>query len=174
MQKSELKCLYWNIHGISSQILGEKKKDPRFLEIIKGFDVIAISELHTKSNIQIPGFHLKKQKFRPKKHKGPKIGGGIAVFVNQEVASNFRLIQNDNADSIWIKTSDNETRLAFYYCSPEKKESMVKTIGEKCERFAILKFTHEDTREVSNADSASKHEDKDEDHLGMNNVMLCQ
>ena len=107
--------------------MGEKNKDPRFLEIIKGFDVIAISELHTKSNIQIPGFHLKKQKFRPKKHKGPKIGGGIAVFVNQEVASNFRLIQNDNADSIWIKTSlglgDNETRLAFYYCSPEKKES---------------------------------------------------
>ena len=51
MQKSELKCLYWNIHGIYSKILGEKNKDPHFLSIIQGFDVIAISELHTKVNI---------------------------------------------------------------------------------------------------------------------------
>ena len=95
--------------------------------MINNFDVIAISELHSKVNIQIPGFHLKKQKFRTKKHKGPKIGGGIAVYVKQDVASNFRLIPNDNVDSIWLKTSlglgENEVRLGFYYCSPEKKGS---------------------------------------------------
>ena len=117
MEKSELKCLYWNIHGISSQILGEKNKDPHFLSIIKDYDVLAISELHTKMNITIPGFHLKKQKFRPKKHNGPKIGGGIAVLVNQKVASNFRIVPNDNIDSIWIKTSpgvgNDETTLGF-------------------------------------------------------------
>ena len=126
-EKSRLRCLYWNVHGISSQIIGEKSKDPHFLNIIKDFDVVALSELHTKTNISIPGFHLKKQKFRPKVHKGPKIGGGIAVFLNQEVASNFRLIPNDNVDSIWIKTSlglgENELHLGFYYCSPERKGS---------------------------------------------------
>ena len=98
-----------------------------FLSIIKDFDVLAISELHTKVSIQIPGFHLKKQKFRSKHHKGPKIGGGIAVYFNQEVASNFRLIPNDNPDSIWIKTSPGlegeEIRIGFYYCSPDKKGS---------------------------------------------------
>ena len=63
------------------------------------------------------------------KHKGPEIGGGIAVFVNQKVANNFRLIPNENVDSIWIKTSlgmdegKGETRLGFFYCSPEKKDS---------------------------------------------------
>ena len=66
-------------------------------------------------------------KFRTKNHKGPKIGGGIAVFVNQNVADNFRLIPNENIDSIWIKTSlgleRNETRLGFFYCSPERKNS---------------------------------------------------
>ena len=62
--------------------------------------MIGLSELHTKNIISIPGFYLKKQKFRDKKHKGPKISGGIAVYVKQNLASNFRLMPNENIDSI--------------------------------------------------------------------------
>ena len=147
LEKSKLRCLYWNIHGISSKILGDKNKDPHFLSIIKDYDVLAISELHTKVNITIPGFHLKKQKFRPKNHGGPKIGGGIAVYVNQKVASNFRLVPNDNIDSIWIKTSmdigNDETTLGFYYCSPEKKESNIfETVCEEIEKYNSGKNTY--------------------------------
>ena len=123
--KPHLKCLYWNIHGISSKILGEKTNDEKFIKIISSFDVVGISELHTKNIISIPGFYLKKQKFRKKKHKGPKIGGGIAVFIKQNLANNFKLIPNDNEDSIWIRTSmgTDETHIGFYYCSPESSES---------------------------------------------------
>ena len=142
MEKSILKCLYWNIHGISSQIIGEKNNDPHFVTIIQDYDIIAISELHTKVSISIPGFHLKKQKFRPKKHRGPKIGGGIAVFVNQKVAKNFRIIPNENVDSIWIRTSlgldreEDETRLGFFYCSPDRKGSnSIDVVSEEIEKF---------------------------------------
>ena len=62
MEKRELKCLYWNIHGISSQILGEKNNNPHFVSIVQDYDVVALIELHTKVNISIPGFHLKKTK----------------------------------------------------------------------------------------------------------------
>ena len=62
MEKNHLNCLYWNIHGISSKILGEKTKDKRFLETISTFDIIGISELHTKNYLSIPGFQLKKNK----------------------------------------------------------------------------------------------------------------
>ena len=126
LEKTHLRCLYWNLHGVSSKILGDKNNDPTFLKIVSSFDVIGISELHTKKVISIPGFYLKKQKFRPKRHKGPKIGGGIAVYVNQKVASSFRLIPNDNVDSIWIKTSlgtSEEAHFGFYYCSPENRDS---------------------------------------------------
>ena len=119
MEKNTVKCLYWNIHGISSKILGDKNKDPDFLKVISSFDIIGISELHTKNTISIPGFYLKKQKFRTKKHKGPKIGGGIAVYVKQNIANNFRIIPNDNVDSIWLRTSlgcNEEARFGFYYC----------------------------------------------------------
>ena len=83
MGGNKLRCLYWNIHGISSKVIGEKNNNPEFLKTVSGYDVICISELHTKDIISIPGFYLKKQKFRQKKHKGPKIGGGIAVYINR-------------------------------------------------------------------------------------------
>ena len=80
MEKDKLRCLYWNIHGIYSQILGDKNNNHEFLQIISGYDVICISELHTKNYISIPGFRPMKQKFRTKNNKSPKIGGGIAVY----------------------------------------------------------------------------------------------
>ena len=67
MEDSKLQCLYWNMHGITSKILGEKNKDPHFLKIIQGYDVVALSELHTNVNISIPGFHLKKTKISTQK-----------------------------------------------------------------------------------------------------------
>ena len=85
---------------------------------------MCLSEFHTSKIISLPGFHLKKQKFRRKKHKGPKIAGGIAVFINQKIVSNFRIIQNDHEDSIWIKSiGDDKTLFGFYYCSPDYGDS---------------------------------------------------
>ena len=68
------------MHGISSKILGEKNNDPHFISIVQGYDVVALSELHTKVNISIPGFHLKKQKFRPKKTQRTKNRWGYCCF----------------------------------------------------------------------------------------------
>ena len=121
---NKLKCMYWNIHGISSKILWDKSKNPEFLKKISEGDIIWLSELHTDKCISIPGFAVIKQKIRPKHHKGPKIGGGIAVLIKQELLHKFKLIHNDNIDSIWVKminTQDknNDVHLGFYYCSPE-------------------------------------------------------
>ena len=32
MTLNHLKCIYWNIHGITSKMLGDKPKDPEFLK----------------------------------------------------------------------------------------------------------------------------------------------
>ena len=107
----------------TSKILGDKTKDPEFLKTISEWDIIGLSELHTDKPISIPGFSVIKQKIRPKHHKGPKIGGGLAVLIKHNIAHKFQLIPNNNIDSIWIKTSktpqDKEICLGFYYCSPE-------------------------------------------------------
>ena len=112
------------MHGISSKALGDKSSNPEFLNIISSYDVICLSELHTDKKLSIPGFILKKQKFRTKKHKGPKIGGGIAVFITPKLFNNFRLMKNENNDSIWIRSlGTDETILGFYYCSPDYGDS---------------------------------------------------
>ena len=48
----QIKVLYWNIHGISSKVTGEKHKDPRLTGIIAGYDVVCLSELHSDKKIR--------------------------------------------------------------------------------------------------------------------------
>ena len=79
-----LTCSYWNIHGYKSKIVGNKLYDPQFLKVVSKSDVIiGLGELHAKEEIFIPGFISLKQKNTVKKHKGPKLGGGIAVLVRE-------------------------------------------------------------------------------------------
>ena len=178
MEKNTVKCLYWNIHGISSKILGDKNKDPDFLKVISSFDIIGISELHTKNTISIPGFYLKKQKFRTKKHKGPKIGGGIAVYVKQNIANNFRIIPNDNVDSIWLRTSlgcNEEARFGFYYCSPEGKENsdFLEKVGGEIQNFSTTKNTYifGDFNARTKTVSENIAQDKFDENLGIVNSL---
>ena len=144
MTLGHIKVLYWNIHGIDSQVIGEKQKDPKFIEIVSQYDIVCISELHTAKDISIQGFSVKKQKFRVKTHKGPKISGGIAVYVKQNLAGNFQVIPNNNIDSIWIRTTPQTgevIQLGFFYCSPENKKQNTWETTEK----EIVRLTNGNT-----------------------------
>ena len=98
-----LNISYWNIHGSNSKAIGNKLADPNFLKIISRNHIVGLAELHTNDKISLPGYKLVKQKIRTKKHKGPKIAGGLALFVKHEIDYLVQLIPNDNEDSIWIK-----------------------------------------------------------------------
>ena len=126
-----------NSNGVSTKISGTKTERQDFIDIVFQYDIVCLSELHTKASISIPGFILKKQKFRVKKNKGPKIGGGIAVFIKSCIYKNFKLILNTNEDSIWIKSKTDPIHLGFYYCSPEKYDSnFSEIVGNEIETFS--------------------------------------
>ena len=74
--KNKIKICCWNIHEIKSQ------------------------------DLFIPGYRLLKQKIRKKTHRGPKIGGGIAVFVKEELCDSAHVVPNSNEDSICIKLGE--------------------------------------------------------------------
>ena len=69
--------------------------------------IVGLSELHTDEVVSLPGYTLMKQNFREKYHKGPKIGGGLAVFVKNYLQKSVKVIPNKNEDSIWIKLNQN-------------------------------------------------------------------
>ena len=96
-----IKISHWNIHGVKSKTIGDKLIDDDFLNKIRDSDIIGLTELHTKEVVSIPGYKLLKQKFREKYHKGPKISGGLAVFVKNYLQNAVQHIPNE--DSIWIK-----------------------------------------------------------------------
>ena len=145
---NSIKILYWDIHGISSRVTGDKNSDKEFPKTISNYDVVCLSELHAGKTVSIPGYFLKKQKLRPKTHKGPKISGGIAIFLKQSISTSFQVIPNNNVDSIWIQSTqpegDHPLRLGFYYCSPENTDTgdFFKIVNGEIETFAMEENTY--------------------------------
>ena len=131
----KIKCAYWNINGHNSKIIGDKLSDAQFLERISDSDILGLAELHANEEVCVPGFNLIKQKIREKKFKGPKIAGGLAIFVKAEIEHLVQVIPNNNENSIWIKLGKSisgemeDIYIGTYYVSPpnskvEKKNPM--------------------------------------------------
>ena len=126
---NSLNICFWNIHGWKSQIIDNKFYDSEFLDTISNNDIVGLAELHTSNEVDIPGFKLIKQKFREKFHKGPKISGGMAVFVKESLANYAETVTNDNEDSIWIKIKKNfngekeDIYIGTFYISPQHQRN---------------------------------------------------
>ena len=127
--EKSLKISYWNIHGVKSKITNNKLSDDEFLQNISKSDIVGLAELHTNEEVSLPGYKLMKQKFREKQHKGPKISGGLAVLVKNDLQNSIQVIPNKNEDSIWIKLKQNKCNghediyIGTYYVSPSKAKT---------------------------------------------------
>ena len=55
-----LKVITWNIHGISSQSLGDKLADPDFLTQVSDFDMVCLVETHENENSSLNIFVSRK------------------------------------------------------------------------------------------------------------------
>ena len=106
--KSSLTCGYWNINGHRSKYLGDKLGDKEFLKTISDCDIIGLGEIQSKGKVDIKGFRCLKQKLREKKFGGPKIAGGIGVYVKNEISHLVQVAPNSCDDSIWIKIKNEE------------------------------------------------------------------
>ena len=128
--KVKLKTCYWNIHGIKSRIVPNKLCDHEFLTNLCDSDILAISETHSQEkNLSIPGYKLVKHKIRDKKHNGPKISGGLAVFIKENLHDLVHVVPNTSENSIWVKLKQNPSSpsrekdiyLGSFYLSPERR-----------------------------------------------------
>ena len=99
---------FWNIHGYI-KLIGNKFSDKEFLDTFLDTHIVGLAELHINSTPIMPGFTLIKQKIRNKRHKGPKIDGGLALFAKTEYAEMITPVSNENEDSIWVKIRKEDT-----------------------------------------------------------------
>ena len=137
---------YWNINGYNSKFLGCKLRDAEFLEIIGGCDIIGLGELQCEEEIDIEGYVCKKQKIREKTTKGPKISGGIGVFVKRHLSHLVEVAHNENKDSIWVilkpalTQKSQDVYLGTYYVSPDsrgnKNVDFFKTLNDEINTFS--------------------------------------
>ena len=126
---NSIKICYWNVHGRKSQIFGDKLLDPEFLQNLENSDIVSLTELHTEEkDIFLPGYRLLKTKLRNKQHKSSKVGGGMAVFIRENLYDLTHVVPNTNENSIWIKlkkmsSKDKDIFIGTFYISPETKKS---------------------------------------------------
>ena len=129
-----LRCSYWNINGHRSKILGDKLIDPKFLQMISESDILGLAEIHSEEKVFVPGFKLIKQKIWEKKFKGPKVAGGLAIFVREELVPFVQVIPNTKENSIWIKLGKKsrcekeEIFIGTFYVSPPSKNQKAQNI----------------------------------------------
>ena len=116
--KKNFSILYWNIHGQKSKTVGDKFTDTDFFNICGEHDILGLVELHTDSLVTINGFKRIKQKIRRKTHKGPKISGGLAIFVRNDFSHMVKPVPNAHDDSIWVKINKKFTKIKIYLSVP--------------------------------------------------------
>ena len=128
----QLNVSFWNIEGFKSQLIGNKLEDPEFLNVVRKADILGLAELHADTKVSIPGFENIMQK-----NRGPKMHGGIGVFVRHELSHIVQHVPNKNEDSIWIKMkkdiigTEEDLYLGTYYFRPENsKGKSSKDFGE--------------------------------------------
>ena len=94
---------------------------------IKKTDIVGLAELHTREKILLPGYIRLEQKFRTENHKGPKISGGLAIFVKQHLQKIVHVVPSDNEESTWIKIKqkhrhargNDDIYIGTFYMSPK-------------------------------------------------------
>ena len=108
--------MYCNIHGGKSKIVENKLLNQDFLDVVSQYDIIGLGELHTQEDIDIPAYHLIKQKNRRRTHRG------VAVLVKHDILGICNSEKKSNENSIWISIKQNRTMskkkcfFGFYYC----------------------------------------------------------
>ena len=80
-----------------------------FLNIQNDADLIGLTETHihegTLEHLSIPGFQLKcyKNQKSKKEFEIEYCTGGIAVFVRENIAELFSIVDSDNENMVWVK-----------------------------------------------------------------------
>ena len=120
---SSLICGYWNINGHSSKYLGAKLLDKEFIDVVSKCDIIGLGEIQSERDVDIPGFKRIKQKIREKNSIGPKIAGGLGVFVREKFENLVELVPNSCDDLIWIRVKNKGIYIGTYYVSPQYSKS---------------------------------------------------
>ena len=132
------------MHGLKSPLIEDKLSDKEFIQKLGNSDNLTLTKLHTdRKDLSIPGYTLKKVKLRPKTHKGSKISGGIALFVNESLGDSVHVVPNTNENSIWveIKNESNKKESLFvgsFYVSPESmkiKVNLFELLNEEIKKF---------------------------------------
>ena len=124
-KKHTIEICHWNIQGMSSKVHGRKCENETFLDIVKGYDIIGLSETHTNqdTNIVVDGY-TSFSVCRGKHLLAKKESGGMVLLLKNHIMTYANIIKSKSTDIIWVKLSKKfidapkDLYIGFVYISP--------------------------------------------------------
>ena len=134
-KKSDLHISCWNINGYKSKGYN-KYEDDKFINEIKGKDIICLMETHCapKDSLYLQGYKSVNLSRKSSK-KCKKISGGISVFVKSDLKDGIKFLEHKTDDYIWLQLissffgTSKDIFLCFIY-NPPDNSSYTKTLEE--------------------------------------------
>ena len=100
----------WNINGISNKIIGDKTKNEDFLNHIKPYDFVFLTETWTNSPINISGFRALSSNTAPSKSiSKSRLSGGITLLFKNKFENHVTLTKKSTY-SLWCKISKDKLK----------------------------------------------------------------
>ena len=123
---SNLSFSTWNIHSISSNVLGNRTKNKDFIDCIHNIDFIFLTETWCNTNIDVPGFRsFVSDTAKPHTNQACRKWGGITLLTKTKFEK-FTSIVKKSKNFLWCKISKdvlnakNDLFVCGVYIPPEK------------------------------------------------------
>jgi hypothetical protein len=133
----------WNIHGLSSSVLGDKTKIKDFTNNIIDTDFMFLTETWSDKEITIPGFKaFVSDPATPHTDRACRLSGGITLLVNLK-HEKYVSIEKKSKNYIWCKVSkdlfnnNKDLFLCGAYIPPEKSQYFDQEIFDELENDII-------------------------------------
>jgi hypothetical protein len=116
----------WNINGISNKVIGDKTKNEYFVNYIKSYDFVFLTETWSSVSVNISGFKAISSNIAPPKSKHKSWpSGGITLLFNNTFQKYVSVVKKSHF-SLWcmiskeLLNSENDLYLCGIYIPPEQ------------------------------------------------------
>ncbi|CAB3996549.1 Hypothetical predicted protein, partial [Paramuricea clavata] len=156
----------WNINGISNKVIGDKTKNEDFVNYIKSYDFVFLTETWSSVSVNISGFKAISSNIAPpkSKHKS-RPSGGITLLFNNKFQKYVSVVKKSHF-SLWcmiskeLLNSENDLYLCGVYIPPEQSNYYDIEMFDNLENEAIMFSTKGDVMSIGDFNArTSKLED---------------
>ena len=126
----------WNVGGLITE-KGNKLHDQNFIDQIKEFDIVLLSETHVgyETTVDVENFFY--YPFCRQKSKNNRYFGGLGILIKKDIRKGIKFLEDGNSEYQWLKLdksffSTEKRHLSLYIIFSPPVLPILNQNGNKC------------------------------------------